>query len=183
MTRKAQSSGTPVDERRIVLPDAVRALVVAHRALVASYAATSLRFTLDGRLVGDIAEATVADAFGLDLCRVRTPGVDALTPDGRTVQVKSSGIGKGPAFTPGEGRAHHLIFLLIDSENAIAHIRYNGLEAPVRDERRRSAEAGRRGAVDRRTPQRASGRTRQRAHPRRLLRLLLTMEGAWLTPS
>ncbi|WP_193753862.1 DUF6998 domain-containing protein [Sphingomonas sanguinis] len=134
MTRDGRSSGMPIDERRIVLPDAVRALVVAHRALVASYAATSLRFTLDGRLVGDIAEATAAEAFGLDLCRVRTPGVDALTRDGRTVQVKSSGIGMGPAFTPGDGRALHLIFLLIDFENAVAHVRYNGLEAPVRAE-------------------------------------------------
>jgi len=134
MTRDGRSSGKPVDERRIVLPDAVRALVVAHRALVTSYAATSLRFTLDGRLVGDIAEATAAKAFGLDLCRVRTPDVDALTSDGRTVQVKSSGIGMGPAFTPGAGRALHLIFLLIDFENAVAHVRYNGLEAPVRTE-------------------------------------------------
>lgn len=99
---------------------------------MASYATTSLRFTLDGRLVGDIAEATAAETFGLDLCRVRTPGVDALTGDGRTVQVKSSGIGMGPAFTPGDGRALHLIFLLIDFENAVAHVRYNGLEAPVR---------------------------------------------------
>lgn len=132
MTRHGRSSSTPVDERRIVLPDAVRALVVAHGALVASYAATSLRFTLDGRLVGDIAEATAAEAFGLDLCRVRTPGVDALTRDGRTVQVKSSGIGMGPAFTPGDGRALHLIFLLIDFESAVAHVRYNGLEEPVR---------------------------------------------------
>lgn len=134
MTRDSRSSGVPNDERRIVLPDAVRTLVVAHRALVASYATTSLKFTLDGRLVGDIAEATAADAFGLDLCRVRTPGVDALTSDGRTVQVKSSGVGMGPAFTPGDGRALHLIFLLIDFENVVAHVRYNGLEAPLRAE-------------------------------------------------
>lgn len=134
MTRDGRSSGVPVNERRIVLPDAVRTLFVAHRALVASYAATSLRFTLDGRLVGDIAEATAADAFGLDLCRVKTPGVDALTGDGRTVQVKSSGVGMGPAFTPGDGRALHLIFLLIDFENAVAYVRYNGLEAPLRAE-------------------------------------------------
>jgi hypothetical protein len=110
----------------------VRELIVTHRKLVESYAATRLRFTLDGRLVGDIAEATAAEAFGLDLCRVRTPGVDALTATGRSVQVKSSGIGKGPAFTPGEGRADYLIFLLIDFEQAVAYVRYNGPEAPVR---------------------------------------------------
>jgi hypothetical protein len=116
----------------IRLPAAVIKLVAAHRDLVQSYAATALRFTLDGRLVGDIAEATAADAFGLDLCRRRTPGVDALTRDGRTVQIKASGIGKGPAFTPGEGRADHLLFLMLDFEQAEAHVRYNGPEDPVR---------------------------------------------------
>lgn len=123
-----------VGESSIALPHCVRALVTAHRALVTSYASTSLRFTLDGRLVGDIAEATAAEAFGLELCGVRTPGVDARTADGRTVQVKASGIGKGPAFTPGEGRAEHLLFLILDFERAQAYVSYNGPEAPVRAE-------------------------------------------------
>lgn len=118
--------------RPISLPGVVRALVVAHRALVTSYAATDLRFTLDGRLVGDIAEATAAHAFGLELCAKRSPGVDARTRSGGTVQVKSSAIGKGPAFTPGEGRADHLIFLSLDFERCEAHVDYNGPEAPVR---------------------------------------------------
>jgi len=116
----------------IPLPSAVQALVCAHRALVEAYSATSLRFTLDGRLVGDIAEATAAEAFGLALCRTRTPGVDAFAADGRSVQIKASGIAKGPAFTPGEGRADHLIFLILDFDRAEAHVRYNGPEAPVR---------------------------------------------------
>ncbi|MEA3016577.1 MAG: hypothetical protein QOI38_1299 [Sphingomonadales bacterium] len=106
--------------------------MVAHRALVTSYSQTELRFTLDGRLVGDIAEATAAHAFDLVLCVERTPGVDAHTRSGRTVQVKSSAIGKGPAFTPGEGRADHLLFLSLDFEKCEAHVDYNGPEAPVR---------------------------------------------------
>jgi len=106
----------------------------AHRALVASYADTDLRFTLDGRLVGDLAEATAAYAFDLKLCVKRTPGVDARTRSGRTVQVKSSAIGKGPAFTPGEGRADFLIFLRLDFDRCEAHVDYNGPEAPVRAE-------------------------------------------------
>ena len=102
--RASLATWTASDEwRRIPLPPSVRALVVAHRDLVASYAATSLRFTLDGRLVGDIAEATAAEAFGLRLCGVRTAGVDAHALDGSSVQIKASGIGKGPAFTPGRG--------------------------------------------------------------------------------
>lgn len=116
----------------IGLPDAVRDLVIAHRALVRTYASTGLRFTLDGRLVGDIGEAIASEAFGLDLCSRRTPGVDAHASDGRTVQIKASGISKGPAFTPGEGRADHLLFLIIDFDKAAAHVRYNGPEAPVR---------------------------------------------------
>lgn len=116
----------------IILPDAVRSLVAAQVALVDAYAATNLRFTLDGRLVGDIAEATAAAAFGLQLCSVRTAGVDAYARDGRSVQIKASGIGKGPAFTPGEGRADHLLFLLIDFAGAQAHVRYNGPEDMVR---------------------------------------------------
>jgi hypothetical protein len=128
-----QEGRKPVDRSRpITLPEVVRALVVAHRALVTSYAATDLRFTLDGRLVGDIAEATAAYAFDLQLCAERTPGVDARTRSGRTVQVKSSAIGKGPAFTPGEGRAEYLIFLRLDFEGCEAHVDYNGPEAPVR---------------------------------------------------
>ncbi|TPG16767.1 hypothetical protein EAH87_14100 [Sphingomonas koreensis] len=97
-----------------------------------AYSARSLRFTLDGRLVGDLAKATAAEAFDLELCKVRTAGVDAHATDGRSVQVKASGIGKGPAFTPGEGRADHLIFLMFDFERALALVGYNGPEAPVR---------------------------------------------------
>jgi hypothetical protein len=136
MMREELAGATRVDvpAGAIRLPEEVRALVIAHRALIVSYAASALRFTLDGRLVGDIAEATAASAFGLNLCRKRTPGVDALTHDGRTVQIKASGIGKGPAFSPGEGYADHLIFLMLDFERAEAHVRYNGPEAPVRAE-------------------------------------------------
>ena len=114
------------------MPEVVRALVEAQRALAAAYASTGLRFTLDGRLVGDIAEAIAAHAFDLELCSVRTPGVDAMTREGATVQVKSSAIGKGPAFTPGEGRADYLIFLKLDFALGEARVLYNGPEAPVR---------------------------------------------------
>lgn len=130
--RPARPSVDVEDWRRIALPASVRELVTAHAALVKAYAATSLRFTLDGRLVGALAEATAAEAFGLALCKVRTAGVDAHGADGRSVQVKASGIGKGPAFTPGEGRADHLIFLMFDFESAVAFVGYNGPEAPVR---------------------------------------------------
>lgn len=129
---------TAVDQKSIIpLPDVVQALVHAHRAMVTFYQNTKLRFTLDGRLVGDIAEATAAEAFGLDLCDERTSGVDAWAPGNgkvKSVQIKSSAIGMGPAFTPGDGRADQLIFLRLDFDHSEAHVEYNGPEAPVRAE-------------------------------------------------
>jgi hypothetical protein len=121
------------DARPIVLPDILKPFVIAHRNIVSHFEKTKLRFTLDGRLVGDIAEATAATAFGLQLCTRRTPGVDGFSSCGKSVQVKASGIGKGPAFTPGEGRADHLIFMMIDFEDCQAFVAYNGPEEPVRN--------------------------------------------------
>lgn len=103
---------------------------MAHRALVTSYAATDLCFTLDGRVVGDIAEATTAHAFDLELWAAHMPVVDVRSRCGRAAQVKSSAISKGPAFTPGDGRAEHLIFLRLDFDRCEAHFDHNGPEAP-----------------------------------------------------
>lgn len=122
------------ESTQIELPDAVTALVTAQRALAKHYAKTGLRFTLDGRLVGDIAEAIAAEAFGLEFPKERILGVDAYAPDKSSVQIKASGINKGPAFTPGEGRAKHLIFLILDFERAEAYVKYNGPEETVRRE-------------------------------------------------
>ena len=116
----------------ISMPEVVRRLVEAHAALVQAHRETGLRFTLDGRLVGDIAETLAAAHFDLEICKKRTPGVDAKTRDGKTVQVKSSAIGKGPAFSPGEGQADHLIFLLLDFDQCAATIAYNVPESRVR---------------------------------------------------
>jgi hypothetical protein len=111
----------------------VRDFVSAHNGLRQYYKDSGLAFTLDGKLVGDLAEVIAADLFGLELCRNRTPGVDCHAPDGRSVQVKATGLfSKGPAFTPGEGRADHLIFLRLDFATATGTIAYNGPELPIR---------------------------------------------------
>lgn len=112
---------------------AVENFLQAHRRLRMHYENPGLGFTLDGKLVGDLAEAIAAELFGLMLCERRTPGVDCHTKDGRSVQVKATGLpSKGPAFTPGEGRADHLIFLRLDFDNAAGTIAYNGPEEPIR---------------------------------------------------
>ncbi len=113
---------------------AVTDFVEAHNRLKRHYGATGLDFTLDGKLVGDLAEVIAAELFGLTLCRRRTPGVDGHAADGRSVQVKATGLPtKGPAFTPGEGIADHLIFLRLNFANANGTVAYNGPEAPIRN--------------------------------------------------
>jgi hypothetical protein len=111
----------------------VKAFVAAHRRLCEHYRDSRLKFTLDGKLVGDLAEVIAAELFGLKLCEKRTAGADCHARDGRSVQIKATGSpSKGPAFTPGEGRADHLIFLRLDFANAMGSIAYNGPEIPIR---------------------------------------------------
>ena len=113
---------------------AVTDFVDAHNRLKRHYEATGLEFTLDGKLIGDLAEVIAAELFGLTLCVRRTPGVDGHAPDGRSVQVKATGLPtKGPAFTPGEGIADHLIFLRLNFATATGTVAYNGPEAPIRE--------------------------------------------------
>lgn len=120
----------PID---IPLPQPVTDLWHSQQALAKHYARTGLKFTLDGRLVGDIAEALALEHFQLCLPPKRTKGVDALTTSGHTVQIKASGLeNSGPAFTPGTGRARYLLFFQFDFSAGKATVVYNGLEAPVR---------------------------------------------------
>jgi hypothetical protein len=115
------------------LPQPVLDLWRAQQALTRHYANTGLKFTLDGRLVGDIAEAIALEHFELSLPVKRTKGVDALTASGDTVQIKASGLeNSGPAFTPGTGIASYLLFFRINFSAGSAMVLYNGLEAPVR---------------------------------------------------
>jgi hypothetical protein len=117
----------------IKLPEVVLDFFRAHNALKAHYAATGLAFTLDGKLVGDIGEAVASEAFGLVFPDKRIPGVDAFASDHRSVQIKATGRrSAGPAFTPGEGFAQHLLFLRIDFAAGVAHVAYNGPEARIR---------------------------------------------------
>jgi hypothetical protein len=116
------------------LPTVVRDLWTAQQALAQFYGNTGLKFTLDGRLVGDIAEAVALQHFDLVAPKKRTKGVDAFTRSGRSVQVKATGQpDKGPAFTPGSGVAEHLLFFQLDFAAGTASVVYNGPEAPVRE--------------------------------------------------
>jgi len=116
------------------LPQPVTDLWCAQQALTKHYANTGLKFTFDGRLVGDIAEALALEHFELIRPAGRIKGVDALTASGDTVQIKASGLeNSGPAFTPGTGIARYLLFIRIDFSSGSAAVLYNGLEEPVRE--------------------------------------------------
>lgn len=119
------------------LPSAIAELLIARNKVRAYYQSVlcqqgssfELKFTLDGNLVGDIGEAIAVELFGTRLVETKsTEGIDGYTPDGRTVQVKATGTGRGPAFRCTETRADHLLFFDLDFENATGTVIYNGPE-------------------------------------------------------
>lgn len=119
------------------LPPAIASLIAARNALrshyqeilVASGSTVELSFTLDGNLVGDIGEALSVELFGIRLVDAKSVvGIDGYTPDGRTVQVKATGRGRGPAFRFTETRADHLLFFDLDFEGACGRVIFNGPE-------------------------------------------------------
>ncbi|MEH6808566.1 MAG: hypothetical protein V7651_06910 [Hyphomonas oceanitis] len=117
--------------QRIPLPPAIKQLVEARNALQAHYRASGLSFTLDGNLVGDLGEALAAEIFGLKLGRRSSEGVDGIAPDGRTVQVKSSGTSRGPVFRQVATKADHLLFFHFDYDDCSAELVFNGPEKMV----------------------------------------------------
>lgn len=111
------------------LPPAIADLVQARNKLRTHFASAGLKFTLDGNLVGDLGEAVAAELFDIRLVPARsTQGIDGYAPDGRTVQIKATGTGRGPAFRLVETRADHLLFLDLDFENAAGAVVFNGPE-------------------------------------------------------
>ena len=46
-------------------------------------------FLPSGQQLGNLGEVLVAEAFGLNLCKAMTKGIDAHTADGRMVQIKT----------------------------------------------------------------------------------------------
>lgn len=126
------------------LPPLIEELRVAHQALVNHFASTGLKFTLDGRLVGDIGEAIALEYFAIERPKSRTKGVDAIvSTTGQTVQVKTTGQERaGPAFGRGNAVADLLLFFRLDMLSGTAIVLYNGPEAPIRRSLPSSPNAG-----------------------------------------
>lgn len=122
---------------RFELPDLISDMVRARNIVRDHYqellrvqgGTAELSFTLDGNLVGDIGEALAALMFGVRLVNTKsTEGIDGIAPDGRTVQVKTTGTGRGPAFRCIDTRADHLLFFDLDLENCNGQVVFNGPE-------------------------------------------------------
>ena len=116
------------DMTRFVLPPVIAELVLARDRVRGHYNVPGLSFTLDGKLVGDIGEAIAAELFGLTLKPGGGTGMDGHVPDGRSVQVKATGTGRGPVFRNVDARADHLIFIEFDFEKLEGEIVFNGPE-------------------------------------------------------
>jgi len=72
----------------ITIPDAVREMLSIVEKLCAAY--PKKKFTLDGRLVGDIGEVLVEDAYDVDLFADMKKHHDGECSDGRLVQIKAT---------------------------------------------------------------------------------------------
>lgn len=124
------------------LPASISNLLSARNDLRAHYqkllldlgSEIDLDFTLDGNLIGDIGEALAVELFGIRLVKSKSAeGIDGYAPDGRMVQVKATGTGRGPAFRNTKVRAEHLLFFDLDFENCSGTVVFNGPEHYVTD--------------------------------------------------
>jgi len=97
--------------------------------LVQSSSGARLDFTLDGKFVGDLGKAIAAQYFQIVLISNKSSSeIYGLTPNERTVQIKATGTGRGPAFGHSARRADHLLFFDFDYESCSAKLIFNGPE-------------------------------------------------------
>lgn len=106
------------------VPELVRRLY----ALVAEFESIfpGRAFTPDGHLVGSIGEVIAANQYGLKLHTASVETHDAVTPDGRQVQIKATQ-GKSAAL---RAEPDHLIVLHLNKEGEAQEI-FNGPGAIV----------------------------------------------------
>ena len=101
--------------------DAIRDLLRIVKRLHDAY--PHRRFTLDGRLVGDLGEVLAADAYAIDLLPGLPRHHDAMTRSGRMVQVKATM--KRSLTFPADHVPQHYLGIRIDEMGHIHEI-FNG---------------------------------------------------------
>lgn len=128
------------------LPEPVKKLAEAAKELRELFKVNgkeTLKFTLDGKLVGDIGEALAARHFGVNLTGNNSPdhdGVVTINGSTKTVQVKASGRGVAAFRPPTRYVADYLLVFKLDYENMKARVVYNGPECKVREKIERILE-------------------------------------------
>lgn len=105
----------------ITIPDAVRQMLLIVEKLCAAY--PKKKFTLDGRLVGDIGEVLVEDAYDLDLFADMKKHHDGECSDGRLVQIKAT-MKKSLTF-PADHIPNYYLGVQIHSDGTFTEI-FNG---------------------------------------------------------
>jgi hypothetical protein len=105
----------------ITIPQAVRQMLSIVEQLCEAY--PKKKFTLDGRLVGDIGEVLVEEAYDLELFEDIKKHHDALCSDGRFVQIKAT-MKKSLTF-PADHVPDHYIGVQVGADGTFIEV-FNG---------------------------------------------------------
>jgi len=106
---------------RMEIHHAVKNMLQIVEALQKTY--PKRRFTLDGRLVGDIGEILVEENYDLELYEGLEKYHDGETPDGRRVQIKTTM--KNSLTFPGDHIPHYYIGIKVHSDGTYSEV-FNG---------------------------------------------------------
>lgn len=108
---------------KITIPDAIRQLLNIVESLRESYKSQNKQFTLDGRLVGDIGEVLVEEAYDIKLFEDLQKHHDGVSSDGRLVQIKATM--KSSLTFPGDHIPDYYIGIQIHGDGTFTEI-FNG---------------------------------------------------------
>lgn len=107
-----------------MLSDRIKELYKIANELESSY--PGRKFTIDGHLVGSIGEVIVAEHYGLELLRSSTETHDAVSTEGKYVQIKATQINRIAISSEPD----YLIVIKIFSDGSWEEV-YNGPGKPV----------------------------------------------------
>jgi len=105
----------------ITIPDAVNQMLQIVEQLQSAY--PKKRFTLDGRLVGDLGEILVEGAYDVGLNKGLQKHHDAITSDGRRVQIKATM--QNSLTFPGDHVPDYYLGIKIHSDGTFTEV-FNG---------------------------------------------------------
>ncbi|HYV84357.1 MAG TPA: hypothetical protein VFB49_00440 [Patescibacteria group bacterium] len=107
----------------MAIPEAVQQLLAIVERLRTEYPSSRRRFTLDGRLVGDIGEVLAGQMYDITLHDGQTRHHDATARDGRSVQIKATM--QNAVTFPVDHTPDYLVALKIHGDGSVTEI-FNG---------------------------------------------------------